>query len=186
MINKSVDIIGNHPEIVPDSFNKDKFKLFITNRDVMRDFADLFQEMSNRCADAATAYSIHASDMTNSVYGYLQMAAQHDPALRDDEKELGKYFEKGPRIAPASFSVAIGGNIEVNHVIPGKLVTNTGTSRLKLQDGASLNPRIKRVAPLTIEPGSAVKVPDGYNTILITNLGADIGSFSIKLKSIPK
>ena len=186
MINKAVDVITAHPEIVPDSFSKDKFNIFITNRNVMRVLGDLLMELANKCHDSATAYSIHASDMANTIYGYLQMAAQQDPSLRDDEKELGKYFEKGPRIAPASFSVAIGGNIEVNHVIPGKLVTNTGTSRLKLQDGASLNPRVKRVAPLTIEPGSAVKVPDAYTSILITNIGSDIGYFSIKLKTQPK
>jgi len=186
MISKAVEVIGDHPEIVPDSFDKTKFSLFIGNRDLMSHFGDRLQELTNKCYDSATVYNIHASDMANTIYGYVQMAAQHDASLRDDAKELGKYFQKGPRIAPADFSVQTGNNIEVNNVVPGKLITNTGTSRLSLMAGPSLSNRVKRVAALFIEPGTAIKVPDGYTSILITNIGSDPGSFTIKLKSIPK
>lgn len=176
------DVKNDYPGIFPSTFDTTKIDTFLGKKDTMMHLGDIFQTLANKCYDSATVNAIHASDQSNTIYGYLQMAAQHDSSLETIEGELGKYFQKGTKIEPATFGVAGGGFIEINGVIPGKMITNTGTSRIALDESPELSPKVKRVGRIIIDPNTAVKVPDGYTKIIITNLSNEPASFTIKLK----
>jgi hypothetical protein len=176
-----------HPEIMPTTFEVAKIDAYLKSRAVMGQLRDLIGDLYKALDDSYTAYGILASNETNIIYGYLQMAAENDPSLRQEEQELGKFFKKGARKGYTEISIAPAGEADFDNAIPGDKVINTGKARLLLKNGADLSGKVKRVDPITIEPGSSADVPPGYTSIVITNLSAtDGGSFEIKLKAPKK
>lgn len=169
--------------IFPSTFSITEFESFWINRAIFGHLKTILADLTKKADDSYTAYGILASDATNNVLGYFQMAVESNPDLEDDLEELSQFFKRGKRVPPASFNVPKSGNMDVNNCVPGRVVTNTGTTRLALAAGGELTAGVKRVATIIIEPNTSAKIPAGYTSINISNLSTtDSGSFTVKVK----
>ena len=72
--------------------------------------------------------------------------------------------------------------MEVNKVVPGTKIVNTGNAIISMKAGAELAKIVKKTA-ININPDTSATIPDGYTSIIIENLSdTEEASFTVHVK----
>jgi len=180
----ALEVIQNHPEIFPPSFNTANLSDYLKKNEDFSHLAQSTKMILIKCENSACVNGILAVNEINMIYEYVLAALPSNPALKNYARAIGKFYSKKPRKQAVVFSINESTSIDFNNAKPKTNFNNLGITLLSLSEGPDLNKRVKRVAKIYVEPGNSVKVPVGYKSITISNESATVvGNFSLKLST---
>ncbi len=174
----------DNPNAMPAGYTCDRIDKSMQNYDDFVELRGLLAPVMEIIEETIAVNGIVAADELNFIYGNLSLAATKNAALKKVIAPITAYYEKGPRKGFSTMNLAKGTSISITGAVPGTRVTNTGTSRISLDDGAETSGSWKKMGLVYVEPGSSVVIPPHVTAFLVTNLSAtDPASFEIKLNA---
>jgi hypothetical protein len=174
----ALSALKSNPAAVPSTFSLSEFEkdfqLYKDLRDVLYQLLPLVEGVED------TLLLLGGELMKQSRLGYklIRTAARGDAALDTVAKELGKRFQRAPRIQPTVHTLQPGQSVTLQGVVSQRLFKTLNRSAVSLYRGEA-----KTGEPKTIEGNSKILVPTGWNTVTVVNHDASVQAiFSILQK----
>lgn len=178
------DGVNMHAADMPQTFNIAEFEKDRNLEVNLKKVKDLIiSSVMVKIDDTLQQIRKELMQQTDVGYAMLKAIARTNTAVRETIKEIAEHNkEMGRRPSYSIEEIAKNGSVILNNTRPGSRFSNIGFSTLKLAAGPELTSGVKKPV-ITVLPGSAVLLPDGYTQILVTNESADVqGSFAVLLK----
>jgi len=168
----------DNSDVFPIDYSFDRIDKSIQNYTDFTHLESLLVMLLQTVRETRSVNGIVATDETNIIYDYLQIAAKKNSALKEAMKPIADYYKKGPHKAADNFDIEHQTSITINNVKVKSRFTNTGNTKLSFSPNPELSFRVRGV--IEVEPGNSVIIKPGYHAIIIKNEGNTTGSFSVK------
>jgi len=163
-VQEVVAALQANPAVVPASFDLSEFKKDLTLYSDLLEILNYLRPLFEGIDDTMLALSNELMRQANSGYGFVKEAAKTNSALESTARDLGERFKQAGRQEPTVFTLAPGGNITLNGIVPNRLFKNISSATVSIYQGANVGGTKKVVGG-----NSSIKIPGGWTTITVVD-----------------
>jgi hypothetical protein len=175
----NTDIVLAYPDAVPASIDTANFESNLAYIDSLKKREAIAATQAAQISTLVGVGENNAMMDVNLIFNNAKLVAASDKDLMDVVVALGiKYFSKAKAGKAVIYSIVASGKITIANVKPLKPFTNSDKTVLTILNvGGDISNLI------TVNPFEAVKLPKGWDNIVVTNLsGTSGGTFAVFMK----
>jgi hypothetical protein len=183
IVRQGKNIAHDYSTSLPSGFSFDRIDNSLQNVDDFTHLKSLMSPVFATIKETVDVNAIVAADEMNKIYGYLQVAAESNAALKTVLEPIAKYYAKGPKKGYTVLEINADSIIHIKGAVPGTRVTNHGTTRICLSDEIENVGSVKVMGTVYVDPGGSALIPKGITSFQVKNMSAtEKGSFSVKFR----
>jgi hypothetical protein len=154
-----------NPTIVPATFDVTEYSKDMTLYSDLLEILNYLRPLFEGIDDTMLALSNELMRQANSGYTLVKEAAKTNSALESTASDLGERFKQAGRQEPTVFTLAPGGNITLNGIVPARQFKNMSASAtVSVYKGPNAGGTRKVVGA-----SSSIKIPSGWTTITVVD-----------------
>jgi hypothetical protein len=113
------------------------------------------ESLTEALSDTIMILSNERIRQADIAYAYLKQSAKTNTSLSEQVARIGRQFDgQGRKKAETAYNISTKGSVEVNKVVPGTKIVNTGNAIISMKAGAELAKILKKTA-ININPGAS-------------------------------